>query len=89
MKSLIMVIILVISVLVLSCGDYSRPKAPDFSITDIQGKTYTLAGLENKGVIFLHFWSLGTPQNNQDMIDIGRWFPAMGANRFIPQHRCG
>ena len=71
-------LVLVLSLFVLACGDNSRPIAPDFSITDIQGQTIKLSNLKSKGVTFLHFWSLSTPSNQQDMIDITAGFQRWG-----------
>lgn len=76
-KLMAVILVLVLGLLALSCGDNSRPVAPDFSITDIQGQTVTLSSLKSKGATFLHFWSLSTPTNKDDMIDIAaghqRW----------------
>ena len=55
--------------------------APDFSLTDKNGKTWTLSSLKGK-VVFLNFWATWCPPCRDEMPAMQRLYRQMPKDRF-------
>ncbi len=69
-----------------SSGEVAAPKegflAPDFTLQDLEGQTYTLSELRGRPVL-LNFWATWCPPCRAEMPDIGKVYEAYQAQGFI------
>ena len=52
-----------------------RPEAPDFTLTDFHGRTFTLSEHRGKWV-FVHFWSIYCPHCTREVSTLGQMYEA-------------
>lgn len=56
--------------------------APDFTVVDRQGKTWTLAETKGK-VVFLHFWATWCPSCRDELASIQRLYAQLPREQFV------
>ncbi len=87
MKKLLLIsIILCLPLFILACGHGPTSlkvgdPAPDFSLIDRQGKTWTLSELKGQ-VVFINFWATWCPPCMKELPSMQNLYTTMPANKF-------
>ncbi|MBU0674120.1 MAG: TlpA family protein disulfide reductase [Proteobacteria bacterium] len=86
MKKLSLILLFCIPLFIAACG--KEPKiatvgepAPDFTLVDVQGKTWTLSQLKGQ-VIFINFWATWCPPCREEMPSMQRLLTKMPTDKF-------
>jgi peroxiredoxin len=86
-KILLLLLLLCLSLVITACEE--RPTggatvgeiAPDFTLADINGKTWTLSELRGQ-VVFVNFWATWCPPCREEMPSMQRLLEIMPADKF-------
>lgn len=84
--SSLVVLVLCLSLFISGCGEVPDKAvvgltAPDFSLVDKSGKTWTLSGLKGK-VVFVNFWATWCPPCREEMPSMQRLYSKMPKDKF-------
>ena len=82
----LLILTLCLPLILAACGDVPQKavvggKAPDFSLVDKQGKTWTLSKLKGK-VVFVNFWATWCPPCREEMPSMQRLYSLMPKDKF-------
>ncbi|MGV1098053.1 peroxiredoxin family protein [Thiovibrio sp. JS02] len=86
MKKLFLLPMIYLSLLLAACGQPPEVaevgrQAPDFTLVDTRGKTWTLADLKGR-VVFVNFWATWCPPCREEMPSMQRVHNFMPEDRF-------
>ncbi len=81
-----LIVIICFSLLITSCGQGSKvakvgKQAPDFTLVDTRGKTWTLSQLKGQ-VVFVNFWSTWCPPCREEMPSMQRLYSQLPKEKF-------
>ena len=79
-------LIIIFLLLLVACGTETKvvkigATAPDFSLVDRQGKTWTLSDLKGQ-VVFINFWATWCPPCREEMPSMQRLYDKMPKDEF-------
>ncbi len=85
-KLFLLLLIIVLSLLISGCGQEpttlkTGEPAPDFSLVDRQGKTWTLSELKGQ-VVFINFWATWCPPCLKELPAMQKLYTALPTDKF-------
>ncbi|MBU0728493.1 MAG: TlpA family protein disulfide reductase [Proteobacteria bacterium] len=89
MKKIFPILLIVLLLLLVSCGQNAKQPgvaeigkpAPDFTLFDLDGKTWKLSDLKGQ-VVFVNFWATWCPPCREEMPSMQTLYTSMPADRF-------
>ena len=80
-------IVFLLSLFIAACGEGPKvakvgEPAPDFTLTDLQGKTWTLSELKGQ-VVFINFWATWCAPCREEMPSMEKLYTTLPGDKFI------
>ncbi len=85
-KLLLPILLICLTLILFSCGQNTAilkvgDPAPDFSLVDMQGKTWTLSELKGQ-VVFINFWATWCPPCLKELPSMQKLYATLPADKF-------